>query len=84
MKTEEDDRWDRTPGAIRVGKPKTSTVTVCLPCGRCGGRVKTASFYLTAKARDEYHCDKYMFHSGCSVRLCAACLEAALEAIQDD
>ena len=83
--TEEDDRWDRTPGKITAQRPKTSpAITICLPCARCGEKVETASFYLTAKSFNDFHLDRYQFLPALSVRLCAACLEAALEVLRSD
>ena len=85
MTNEEDDRWDKTPGEIRKGGSRTSpAITICLPCDRCGTEVATARFYMTAKSRTDFHLDKYQFLPALSVRLCAACLEAALEVLRDD
>jgi hypothetical protein len=66
--------------AMRVVAPRNYPArTVALPCDRCGAKVRTLSLYLGHRA-SERQPDGYYSVDG--LRLCAACLKAALDILE--
>ena len=73
--------WARKSGGIRVLEGKNIPENpIFIPCSRCGGKKRTASFYLEADAQRKpgAYLGRY---SDLDIRLCKECLQEVLNAL---